>query len=293
MRTGFPAEAGGVGKELLGQIRLGEDIIPVDGGQGSLGSGQHVVHPVIGGIGDLVDLVRKLGELTGGFAALVLQHMGRQDKLIAVGNVAVDEVVQQRPLQSGAQAGVHPVAGTGQLDAPLIVNETQILAQIHMVLGGEVELVGLAEILEGLVVLLTAGKQVRVRQVGQAQHGGAVFGLDLVQLLGILGHLGLQLCHLGKNRGNVLSGLLQLGDFLGNLVLLCLQALGGRDQLPALLVQLQNPVYGCVAVHFLCLEPGLDCVGVFLNAFDVDHVFLPLFHFCSFIRASSSTCRSS
>ena len=71
----------------IGQISLRQNLTPVNGAKCRLGGGQHVVNPVIGGIGNLVDLVGKLGELAGGFAALVLQHVRRQDELVAVGNV--------------------------------------------------------------------------------------------------------------------------------------------------------------------------------------------------------------
>ena len=117
-RARLPAEAGGVGEELLGQVGLGEDLVPIHAGQGGLGGGEHVVDPVVGGVLDLIHLVGELGELAGGLPALVLQHVGGQDELIPVGQVAVDEVVQQGPLQPGAQAGVHPEAGACQLHPP-------------------------------------------------------------------------------------------------------------------------------------------------------------------------------
>ena len=283
VRTGLPAEAGGVGKELPGQIGLIQNLIPVDGAQSGLGGGQHVVHPVVGGVGDLIDLVGELGELTGGFAAGILQHVRGQDELIAVGNVGVDEVVQQRPLQPGAHAGVHPVAGACQLHAPLVVDETQVLAKVNVVLGLKVKGVLRANIAQGLVVLLAAGKQIRVGQVGQAQHGGAVLGVQSLQLLRVVGDFLVQANGLGlvglngrvQSRG-VLALLLhtlllaeELAVFLGQLVLLGGGRLGGRLQATDFHVQLQNPVYGGIAVHFLCLQTGLHGIGIFLDTLDV------------------------
>ena len=90
---------------------------------------------VVRGICDLINFIGKLGELARSLAAHILKHMGRQDKLVAVGNMGVDEVVQQRPLQPCAHTGVHPVTGSGQLDTTGVVNESQTFAQIHMVLG--------------------------------------------------------------------------------------------------------------------------------------------------------------
>ena len=271
VRTCLPAEAGGVSKELLGQVSLGENLIAVHGSQRSLGSGEHIVNPVVGGVGNLIYFIGKLGELAGGFAALILQHMRGQDEIIAIGNVGVNEVVQQRPLQPCAHAGVHPVAGTCQLHTPLIVDKPQILAQIHMVLGREVKLVGLAKVAQGFVVFLSAGLQVGVGQVGQRKHTGAVLGQNGIQLGCILCQFGLQLCHFRKQGSHVLALLLHLGNFLGNLVLHGLALLGGGNQLPTLLVQLQNAVNGGIAVHFLGTETCLHRLGIFLDFFNVQH----------------------
>ena len=241
------------------------------------------MYPVIGGVGDLVNLVSKLGELAGGLAAHILKHMGRQNKFVAVGDVGVDEVVQQRPFQTGAHACVHPVSGTGQLHAPLVVDETQILAQIHMVLWLKVKGVLLADVAQGLVVLLAAGQQIGVGHIGQAQHGGAKFGVQHLQLFSVIGNLSIQpdgLGLVGFNLSVQSSGILaplfhalllaeEFAVFLGQLILLGGCRLGGGLQTPDFYIQLQNPVNGGIAVHFLGLETGLNCIGIFLDTFDV------------------------
>ena len=61
-----------------------------------------------------------------------------------------------------------------------------------MVLGLEVEGVLLADVAQGLVVLLAAGQQVSVGQVGQAQHSGAELHTQLLQLGCVLSHSGVQ-----------------------------------------------------------------------------------------------------
>ena len=287
--TGLPAEAGGVGKEFLGKIGFRQNFLPVDGSQSGLSGGEHIVNPVIGGVRDLVDLVCKLGELACGFSALVLQHVGRKNELVAVGNVGIDEVVQKRPLQPRAHAGVHPVARAGQLHATLIVDKAQVRAKIHMVLGFKVKGMLLAHIPQGLVVLLAAGEQVGVREVGKAQHGGAVLRLQLAQFPELIGNILVQLDTLGivggdggLNGGGVGAlplGLLLLAEkltvFLGQLVLLGGLTLGGGLQGPDPLVQLQDPVNGGVAVHFLGFQPRLDGVGIFLDFFNVKHMASP------------------
>ena len=94
VRTGLTAEAGGVSEELLGQVSLGQNLVTVDGCQSSFCGGQHVEGAAFGGVvGNLEDFVSKLGELTGSQTALVLQHVGRQDQLVAVCQVGIDKVI--------------------------------------------------------------------------------------------------------------------------------------------------------------------------------------------------------
>ena len=138
-----------------------------------------------------------------------------------------------------------------------------------MMLRFKIKFVRFTKVAQGLVVLLAAGQQVRIRQVGQAQHGGAVFCHDSVQLLRVFCQTFFQLRHLSKNGSHILALLFQLGDLLGYLVLPGLPGFGVGDQRPALLIQLQDPVNGRVAVHFLGPQTGLDCFRVFLDTFDV------------------------
>ena len=154
-----------------------------------------------------------------------------------------------------------------------------------MVLGGEVKLVRLAKVAQRFVVFLSAGLQVGVGQVGQAQHGDAVFvaeGLQLGQLLldrlGDLHGLGVVGGNGGVQLGHVLALLLglllhaeELAVFLGQLVLLSGLGFGVGFQGADFAVQLQNAVDGGVAVHFLCPQTGLDGVGIFLDFLDVQH----------------------
>ena len=140
-----------------------------------------------------------------------------------------------------------------------------------MVLRLEIELVRLTVVAQGLVVLLAAGLEVRVGQVGQGEHQGVVLRLDVAELGRVVGNGLLQLSHTLHDRGNVLAGLLQLRNLLGDLVLLGLLVLGVKNQLTALLVQLQNAVHFLVAVHFLGPQPGLDRSGIVFDAFDIQH----------------------
>ena len=134
--------------------------------------------------------------------------------------MGIYEIVEQGPLQPGAHSLVNPEPGAGQLRPPIIVNETQIQAQVHVVFGGKIKVMGLTIIPQGLVVLFATGDQIWVRQVGKTEHQVVVFHFYCIQLFCGGGNGGFQLCHLTENGGDILPGLFQPGDFLGDPVLL-------------------------------------------------------------------------
>ena len=270
--TGLTTEAGCVSEHLGGQIALLQHFVTEIGSQSGLGGGQHIVNAaLVGGVGDLINLVGKLGELAGGNAALVLQHMRRQDEFITVGDVGVDEIVQQSPLQTGAHALVAPKAVAAHLDATLIVDQIQTGAQIHVILGFKVKGVRFAEIAQGLVVLFAAGQQIGVRQVGQTQHQILIFGLDDRDLAVVFLDGFLQSVHLGKDGGGILTGLLHGRDLLGHGILLGLQIVGLADQCAALIVQLQNALDGLTGILALASQQVDDLFGIFLDTSNIQH----------------------
>ena len=138
-----------------------------------------------------------------------------------------------------------------------------------MVLWRKVKLVRRSEVAQRLVVLLAAGLEVGVGQVGKREHQGAVLSLHIPQFLVVFGDLGLELAHAGKDRSHILAGLFLQRDLLGDLVLLGLHGLRGRDQLPARHIQLQNPVHLRVAVHFLGPQARLDRRRVVFDPLDI------------------------
>ena len=96
--------------------------------------------------------------------------MGEHDHFIAIGQMAVDKIIQQGPFQPRTQTAIDPEAGTGQASTPFVVNQAEARAEVNMMLRGEVEAMGLAVIAQRLVILLAARGKVRVRKVRQAQH---------------------------------------------------------------------------------------------------------------------------
>ena len=275
MAACLPSETGGVGKELMGQLRLGENFVAVQGSQGRFRRGKHEVHPLVGGIFDLIDLVGKLGELARRLAALVLQHVRQDHHFVAVTQMAVHEIVQKGPFQTGAHAPIDPETAACQLGAPLIVDEAQVGAKVYMVLGRKIKLVLLAAVAQRLVILLAPGDQILVRQVGKGQHQRAVFCFNLRQELVIFGNFRLQFPHALENRRHIFSRLFLHGDLLGDLVLLCLAGLRLQNQRPTFPVQLQNAVDLLVAVYFLGPKTGLHLIRIVLNPSDIQHILSP------------------
>ena len=189
--------------------------------------------------------------------------------------MGVDEVVEQCPLQPGAQTPVDPESVARQLDAPGIVDQTQVRAEIHMVLRLKVEMVGLAVVADRLVVLLAAGLQVGIGQVGQAEHQRVVFLHHASQFPVDLADPGGKGLHLSQQGSGVLPGLLHGGDLLGGLVLLALEPLGLTDQRPAFGVQLQDAGHLVPDVLLLHGQAVDDLLRMLLDVFDVDHGVTP------------------
>ena len=104
--------------------------------------------------------------------------------------MGIHKIVQQSPLQPGAQALVNPEAGAGQLGPPVVIDEAQLQTEIHMMLRRKIEFVRFAIVAQGLVLLLAARRQIRIRQVGQAEHERTVFRLHRIQLLRRTGNHG-------------------------------------------------------------------------------------------------------
>ena len=72
-----------------------------------------------------------------------------------------------------------------------------------------------------------------------------------------------------KNCGNILTGFLHSRNVLADFILTGFTGFSISDQSAALFVQLQNAVHDGIAVHFLCPQSGLDCLGIFFDSFDV------------------------
>ena len=94
--AGFLAVAGGVGEIFPREIIEIKDLVAVEVHQSGFGGGEEELL----GFGPLKpkDIFLEFRELTGGIAGFVVEDMRREDHLIVVREVVLDEVIEQSPL---------------------------------------------------------------------------------------------------------------------------------------------------------------------------------------------------
>ena len=124
--AGFAAEAGGVGGHFYGEILFVEDHVAVDVRDGNFGRGDQV-EVIDRGV---VHLPLLVGELSRTEARSLVDHDRRLDFEIAGFGVAVEEVVDQRPLQACALALVDGESGTREFYAQIEVDDVVFAGQL-------------------------------------------------------------------------------------------------------------------------------------------------------------------
>ncbi len=103
IRAGLAAVAGRVGEQALGQVGLVENFAAVQVDQRGFRRREQEVEAFLG---QTEHVILKLRKLAGRQAALVGQDVRRQHELVAILQMLGDEVVEQRPLELRALAGV-------------------------------------------------------------------------------------------------------------------------------------------------------------------------------------------
>ena len=274
--AGFSAEASRVTEKLFGQIAFGQNFVAVEVDKSRFGGGEHKLSTFA--VGNLVNVVLKLGKLSRSQTAFVAEHVGRQHKGVALTYMAVDKVVEQCPFQSGAQSGVNPTAVACKFCAAFVVDKSQIFGKFHVVFGGKVKHWLHAERVDGFVVFLAACKKVVVRKVGKSKQKVLDFCVDFVQS-GIFGcNFFAEFFHFGKNRSNVLTCFFHGRYLRRNFVLLRLHRFNRGDYLLATLVQSQKFFKMYVLAAFkISLSNGF---GILSDKVYVNHCSLPRNRFC-------------
>lgn len=84
-----------------------------------------------------IHLVAEFRELTRPVSAVVVELMRGQDELVAVFQVLLDEVIEQRPFQLRAQSTVNPETVAAELDSPFVIDESERSAEVDVVFDGE------------------------------------------------------------------------------------------------------------------------------------------------------------
>ena len=264
------AEAGGVGGHLDREVLLVENHVAVDVRHGHFGRWNHV-EVVDRGV---VHLLLLVGQLAGAEARRLVDHHRRLDLQIAGLGVAVEEVVDERALQTGALSLVDGESGAGELHAQVEVDDVVLAGQLPV---GQCILGQLGVALDELdhqVVGRRASLGDDVGgEVGQRDDGG-------LQLLGHLLGLGVEACRLLLESGDealALLGLLaaalahQHANLLGRLVLGCERVVElDLDGLAAVVELLDfGNDRGCI--HALLGEFADGGLGVFSQLLDCKH----------------------
>ena len=265
-RARFAPEAGGVRHELQRQ-RGANDLFAVVVGDGDFG-GRDQPEVVLGAV---VHVFGHLGELAGAGHGRGGDEVGGADLGVAVLlGVHVQHVRDERPLEFRADAREEREPGAAHARRAREVEEAQLLAQRHVVLGLEVEFARLAPgAVHDVVLGAEAARHAAVREVRDGQDQALLLGLDFADLRVEGGDLFADGLGLGLNCGGVLAGALEFADFLGDGVALALEGVGFGDGRAAAGVEVQylRDVHGGAAV----LQAFADGVGVVADEFDVEH----------------------
>ena len=180
-----------------------------------------------------------------------------------------NEVIEQRPLQPRAKAGIEPEAVAAHLHAAFVVDQAQIRAQIHVVFRLPVKGGFFAVDLDHLVVFLAAGHHVLGGQIGQRHHEAVDFvfqsALLLVHRLDLIGHF----LEFGEQFARVLALLFQGGDFLAHAVALSLERLVFHKQRAAAGVPFEK--FAEVHVVFALFQGFFDIFGIGTDEVQVQH----------------------
>ncbi len=220
---------------------------------------------------DPVDVVGGLAEEAGALHGARPDQRGR-DHLGEAGVAGLlHREVDQGELELGADAGEEVEARARHLGAALHVDGAEHPAELDVVswleaLGGEVARG--ADRLEHREVVLTAGRRLLVREVGDRQDRGlpGLLGLGLRGLRGL--HLGREL--LGPRQQCLLLLALRLRDLLPERLLLAPLGLEVADRPAPLLVGRQRLVDHRVGQPALGLG-GTHAVGLVTEDAGVDH----------------------
>ncbi len=264
------AEAGGEGAVAQGQRLQGQDLVPVEVGDGHFRGGDQVEGALA--VGRLEQVLLELGQLPGAVHAVGVHQVGRDHLAVARRGLPVQHKADEGPLQLGAEAFQHGEARAAQLGGPVQIEDAQGRPQLHVVLGRGEGGRGAPALDLPVGVLVPAGGDAGVGRVGQGgkevPEGGLQFPLRGLQGLEPVAHLPL----LGDEGVRVLLGPLEAAHLVAHAVPLGLEGLGllERGATAGVQVQVAGPVQGVApvgqasghGVEVVAEEVGVDHGGV-------------------------------
>ena len=138
-------------------------------------------------LGQVVDVLGRLGEKSGALHGVGLDKHGRYDGDEARRGCLGHREVEHRELQQSTDTGQVIEAGAGDLGTPDRVDSTEPLADLEVIARGEVEDGRLTDGLEHDVVVLPARGHTGLGDVGQPGHqGGELDGRGVLTGVGVL-----------------------------------------------------------------------------------------------------------
>jgi len=191
-----------------------------------------------------------------------------------LGDVEVEEELDQGAFEAGAPIGVEEEAAAGEFGSAGEVHEFEGFAEFDVGLGREIEMgFGAVDADFGVVGGALAGDDGCVREVGDGEHEGVALGIGS----------GGEFVELGDAVAEV-AGFLFAGvgfgdfflahegaDFLGDAVALGFEGLDFGEDFPALFIGLED----CVNEFFVPCPTGGEAlaneIGFFADEFDVEH----------------------
>ncbi len=234
MRTRLFAKTGGIGRVADRQIGYRQNLVPVNVSHRHFGGGDQEEIRII----QMKEIVFKLRELSRPRHGVPVYHKGWQNfNIIVVVSVQVEHEVYQCPFQACTGPPQQGKTGSGKLYGPLEIEHAELLANLPVGLGLELELTGFTPGTQLAIIVFAGAKgTIFVRQIGQSQQQPLQLGLDalefLVELLDAFGdflHAGDFALHLAL--------ILGLADQSRNLVALGFEGLPFTEQSPATGVQ--------------------------------------------------------
>ena len=199
-----------------------------------------------------------------------MDQVGRVDLLVpVVAGVEIEHPGDEGALEAGTVAAEEVEAGAGDLDSALEVDDAEVLGDLPVRLGGEVEGALGAVLGDDDVAGLVGGyRHVGQWHVGDVEHEVVEAGVDGLHLFVEGGDAIPEFAH-GKDELLALGGVLRLANVFGSGVELGFEGLDLGEQSAATFIGSEDVVDRGVGVGGG--DGGLDAVRFFADESEIEH----------------------